>query len=169
MPDPSPELALIRDRLLGWGIAFTPAFPGLDLVRDIRLETTARGTDFAVVRSLDNLAQDLEVAFTTLLGSDVFNTGFGFDGLNAVAEETSRILMRERIRMSVIATLRQDPRVQRIVDVKLDDGRLEAGTPDDAERQALRASRTMLVKVEFETISGDHAVVRLGEVPFNVL
>ena len=58
MSDPTPEQILIRDRLLGWGMAFTPVFPGLDLGRDIRLEKTARGTDFAVVRSLDNLAQD---------------------------------------------------------------------------------------------------------------
>ena len=40
------------------------------------------------VEAIDNLAQSLAVALTTALGSDVFNTDFGFDGLNALVEET---------------------------------------------------------------------------------
>jgi hypothetical protein len=152
---------LLRARLLGWGLAFTPVFPGMDLSRDLVLETTVRGRDLALVRSFDNLSQDLAVALTTLLGRDPFNTSFGFDGLNAIAFEHNPVLQRERVRMGVIRTVASDPRVARIVDVKLNDGRLEAGIPDGPDRVQLRQSRMLNVEVAFETIAGERAAVKL--------
>ena len=68
---------------------------------------------------VDNLAQALAIALTTPLGGDVFNIDFGFDGLNAMTEESPPVLVQERIRIAVISLLQKDPRVGRIVDVRL--------------------------------------------------
>lgn len=159
------DLDLARDRLLGRGPAFALVWPGLDHARDLVLTTGPRGRDLALVRGFAALAQDLEVAFATLLGSDVFNTAHGFDGLAAIAESAEPVLTRERVRLSVITLLRRDPRIARIVDVRLDDGRLGADRPDDDEARALRASRTLEVRVQVETVTGDQVEVRIGEVP----
>jgi len=151
MPDASRN-TLMRRRLLGHGLASEPLVPGMmALGRDLRLGQGPNGLDLVRVEGLAALIQDLEVALTTLLGSDVFNTGFGFDGLNALAEETSPVLVRERVRIAVIATLRRDPRVARILDVTLNDGfaRPPAG------------AREVDVRVAFQTVTGEDATIRL--------
>ena len=154
LPDVERERRLARRRLLGWAPACTPIQPGVDLGRDISLAAGPDGLDLARVEEVDALAQSLELALTTLLGSDVFNTQFGFDGLNALVEETNPILARERIRVAVIQVLRKEPRVRRILDVKLEDGRLN--------RPAIGA-RELDVRVSFETVAGEAAVVNLGK------
>jgi len=90
----------------------------------------------------------------TPLGGDVFNTDFGFDGLNALADETTPTLQRERVRVSIVALLRKDRRVSRIVDVKLVDQRLEAPTTG--------AARQLDVRVVFEALSGDQLTLSAG-------
>src|SRR5689334_4444568 len=112
MTDPERERELLRQRLLGRGMACSPV-SGADLGRDLTLVSGPRGVDLARVSGIDNLGQSLQIALTTLLGSDVFNTDFGFDGLNALATETDPILVRERLRISVVQVLRRDPRVRR--------------------------------------------------------
>jgi hypothetical protein len=160
------ERAARQDRLLGWGLAFEPVLPGLDLARDVVLRAGPNGRDLAVVRGLDNLTQSLSVALTTLRQSNVFDTEFGFDGLNALADPIDPVLTRERVRIGVVKLLDRDPRVRRIVDVNLDDGRLDpAGPADDAHRASLRASRVMEVQVQFETVTQEQLSVRLGELP----
>jgi hypothetical protein len=64
-------------------------------------------------------------------------------------------MVRERVRISVIQLLQKEPRVRRIVDVKLDDGRLDPPVP---------GSRELDVRVVFETVSGDQARAELGKV-----
>jgi phage baseplate assembly protein W len=183
MVDQDRERQLLRDRVLGWAAACEPldqpssAGDGplrtltgqSELGRDLRLAVGPNGRDLARVVGIDNLAQSLAIGLTTLLGSDLFNTEFGFDGLNALVEETSPILTRERVRVAVIQVLRRDPRVRQIVDVKLEDGRLDPGgapapasaaDPDAAARQ--RLSRELGVRVAFETITADQAAVSLG-------
>lgn len=158
MIDQERERDLLRQRLLGWGLACPLIDPGLDLGRDIGLVVGPGGRDFARVSALDNLFQDLSVALTTLLGSDIFNTDFGFDGLNALVEESNPIMVRERVRVAIIQLLRKDPRIRRIVDVKLADGQLEAPTP---------GSRELNVRVEFETVSGEQLSLNFGKVMLN--
>src|SRR5688572_18238051 len=110
MADPKQEQEVLRRRLLGRGLSCPQITPGKDLGRDLVLTTKADGTiDLASVEKLDNLAQDLEVALTTLLGSDIFNTEFGFDGLRALTEGGSAIITRERVRIGVIQVLNKDP------------------------------------------------------------
>lgn len=154
MADPTQQQEVLRRRLLGWGLACTEIHPGADLGRDLVLAKKVDGTvDLAGVEKLDNLAQGLELALTTLLGSDIFNTEFGFDGLRALTEGGNPIITRERVRIGVVQTLNKDPRVTRILDVKLDDGRLE---PPAA------GSRTLDVRVAFETVSAERATVEMG-------
>jgi phage baseplate assembly protein W len=153
--DQERERELLRERVLGWGLACEEVMPGIDLGRDISLVEGPSGLDFARVSGMDNLAQSLKIALTTCLGSDIFNTDYGFDGLNALAEESNAILVRERVRISIIQLLRKDPRVRSIVDVKLGDGRLEPSVTRD---------RALDVRVVFEVVSGDQLTVDLGRV-----
>jgi hypothetical protein len=150
------EREQVRRRLLGWSVACEPIFPGTDLGRDLVLTGEGRRPlDLARVESIDALGQSLSLALTTALGSDVFNTSFGFDGLNALADEPDPLIARERVRISVIKLLGSDPRVRRIVDVNLGDGRLGRPSP---------GSRILDVTVAFETVSLDQATVNLGRV-----
>ena len=160
MIDQEREQQLLRRRLLGWGLICEPVLPGLDIGQDLKMVVDTNGNrDFARLDSLDNLAQDLTIALTTALSSDIFNTQFGFDGINAIAEETNPIMIRERIRIAIIQLLRKDPRIRRIVDIKLEDGRLDVPIP---------GSRELDVRVVFEVISGEQASINLGKVMANV-
>jgi hypothetical protein len=151
------EREAAQNRYLGWGLAFTETMPGIDLARDISFTDGANGRALDLVRGPGNVTQSLAVALTTLRGSNVFDAEFGFDGLNALAGSVEPVLVREQVRIGVITLLDRDPRVRRIVDVNLDDGRLGTGVPD--------ASRTLQVQVQFETITDDRLTVNLGELP----
>jgi hypothetical protein len=158
VPDLNQERELLRRRLLGWDIATVPVVPGGDIGRDIQL-TSGSTIDFQQVTAMDNLGQALTHALTTRLGDDIFNTSYGFDGLNAIAEETDPLLARERIRISIIGVLSRDPRVKRIVDVQL--GNRAVDQPSSS------VDRRLDVTVAFETITGDSAGVDLlkGAIP----
>lgn len=160
---------LTTRRVLGRGLLAAPLTPGLDVGRDIALARGPNGLDLAATSGMDNLAQCLEIALTTALGTDVFDTGFGFDGINALAEEEDPVLVRERIRVAVVALLGRDPRIRRIIDLKLADGRLaDPAVPVvDATDPAARIDRwrTVSVQVAFEVVTGDRAVVRLAGAP----
>jgi phage baseplate assembly protein W len=147
--DTEAQKNLFRRRLLGRGLALTRVG---DLGRDLTMR--ADGADLAIVDGVDNLAQVLSAAVLTPLGGDVFNTDFGFDGLNALADESTPTLQRERVRVSIVALLRKDPRVSRIIDVKLVDQRLEAPTTG--------AARQLDVRVVFEAVSGDQLALSAG-------
>lgn len=161
MPTDEQTRDLVRRKLLGWGVRCDPIAPGAALGRDVRFE----GGDLDVVVGLDNLAQDLTFALTTALGSDPFNVNYGFDGVNALMEETDPLMVRERVRVSVVKLLNNDPRVRRILDVKLLDGRL-GDVSDDTNVAEDR--RILNVRVAFETVSNDQAVVDLGGAGLNV-
>lgn len=146
------SLQLQRRKLLGSGLRCDPI---ADLGRDLVLDRNVNGLlDLALVDGVDNLTQSLVVAVMTPLGADVFNTGFGFDGLNALTEVDSPVLQRERVRVSMVNLLRRDPRVSRVVDVKLLDGRLDA--PQTS------AQRRLDVRVVFETVSSDRLTLTTG-------
>ena len=162
------DLAALRRRVFGRGVQCDRIDPTLDLTRDVVLRRGPDGLDLAQVSDVDNLRQCLEVALTTLLGSDVFNTAFGFDGMNALAEETNAILMRERVRISLIQVLQREPRVRRIVDLKLLDGRLTRhGSESSDESDPVERWRTIRADVAFETVAGDTVVMNLGKVLAN--
>jgi hypothetical protein len=147
------EQELRRRRLLGWSFACTPIARAVGrdpLGRDLALAPGAHGRDLAVVSGAENLGQALQVALTTRLGDDPFDTGFGFDGLGALVEETSPLIARERIRVAVIQVLRRDPRVRGIVDLQVDQPAGDAAL-----------SRTLDVRVVFETVLGEQLTADL--------
>jgi len=148
------ERELLRRKVLGSGLACAEIMPGQDIGRDLVMQSGPDGVGLSMVAGMDNLVQDLSIALTTALGSDIFNTGFGFDGLNAMMDGTSALLTRERIRISIIQVLRLDPRVRQVIDVKLDDGQLD---------QPLAGSRELNVRVVFEAISGDQVAIDVGK------
>ncbi len=169
------EKDALRARLLGRGLRLDLIDPEGDIGRDLSLAVGANGKrDLAFVSGIDCLTQDLSVALTTLLGSDLFNTTFGFDGVRALAEESSALLVRERVRVAVIQTLNRDVRVRRVVDVKLPDERLDrpvgaASRPerpgdatDRTKQLAEAADRTLQVRVVFEAVTGESFAVELG-------
>lgn len=164
MPIDDANKELIRNKLLGWGAAAAPIYPGLDIGQDLVFS----GGDLATVKGLANLGQDLTMALTTALTADPFNTNFGFDGINAMVEESDPMMVRERVRVSVISLLNKDPRVRRILDVKLLDGRLGPLSADVEADADTSMRRTLNVRVAFETVSGDQSALDLGGVKLNV-
>ena len=146
------EQDAVRRRLLGWSLAADPV-EDRDLGRDLELAKDAQGNvvDFARVSDIECLGQALTLALTTALGSDIFNTRFGFNGLRALTEGTGRTLTRETLRVAVIDVLRAEPRVGRILDV---------GLPDAQDPQAKLGF--LEVTVAFETITGERVDLTLG-------
>ena len=118
--------------------------------------STPRATNLALVEGIDNLAQALTVALTTPLGGDVFNVDFGFDGLNAIAEETVPVLVQERIRIAMVTLLQEGP--ARAAHRRRDSSRTGGSTNPGA------GARELDVSVVFETVSGDTATLDLGKV-----
>ena len=159
MVDIEQERRVQRRRLLGFSLLCSPTQGALAHGRDLVLAPSGDGSarDFALIEGTANLGQALTVALTTPLTGDVFNIDFGFDGVNAIAEETVPIMVQERIRIAVITLLQKDPRVRRIVDVQLQDGRLTSPTN----------VRALDIKVVFETITGDTTTLDLGKVGTN--
>lgn len=155
---------LVQTRLLGWGPAAAPLLPGEHIGQDVEFA----GGDLAVTSGLDNLNQDLVLALTTALGADPFNINYGFDGVNALTQEQSLMLMREQVRIAVVKLLTNDPRVRRILDVKLLDGRLDPATSARDAPDRMAAGRVLNVRVAFETVTGDQSALDLGEVKLNV-
>jgi phage baseplate assembly protein W len=139
--------------LFGRDLATVETLPGQDLGRDLAL-TASGARDLAVVTGLDNLGQSLTLALTTRRGDDVFDTGYGFDGLGALADEIDPVLQRERIRVGVVSVLQRDSRVRQITDVTL-------------SGDVFAQSRTLAVTVGFRTIAWTQVSVSLGPVVSN--
>jgi phage baseplate assembly protein W len=146
MAEPNPRRTLAR-RMLGWGPAAPLIEPG-DTGRDVVLvpRDGSGRLDLACVEGAANLGQDLAVALTTGLGTDPFNSAFGFDGLAAMVDEQTPALVRERMRASVAKTVTRDPRVRTVTAVDVQDG---SGGP----------ARVLTLRVAVDTIASDVAVM----------
>jgi len=155
MTDPTHEQELVRRRLLGFAPVCPPILPGQHHGRDLVLISKPGGLDLAQVDGIDALGQSLSIALTTGLGTDLFNTSFGFDGLRVLAEESHPGIARERVRIAVVQVLRQDARVRRILDIELGDGAYGA---------LAAGQRELAVRVGFETVAGERVNVDLGTV-----
>ena len=139
-------------RILGKGLALVATDPGDDIGLDIAFV----GGDLACAIGEDALMQDLRVAFCTGLGTDPLNTGFGSDAFAAMAQETDTIVQRERIRVAVIRVLRSDPRVRRVVEVRI-----------NGEPRPFAAERTtaLAITAVFETALRDFATIAIEGMP----
>lgn len=153
------ERRRVEQRLLGWTLHAPPlqAGPSVDIGRDLALVDHGAGLDLDVVRGADALLQDLAIAFTTGRGTDVLNATFGFDGLNAIADEHDHILQWERIRIAAIQLLRSDPRVVQVLEVELAPDEVDDG--EDTVR-----SRVRTVRATVATVAGITVNVTIGRV-----
>jgi hypothetical protein len=134
-----------RDRaVLGRGLALRLVEGG-----EPALDLAWSGTGPAMVEGADNLAQDLAVAVLTPLGSDQFDTGFGFDGLRVLSLALGPQLRDQLLRAAVIRTLLADARVADVVDVVLD--------PLDGERR-------QVIRATVRTVLGVEVPMTLGQV-----
>lgn len=133
-------------RVLGKGLALVPTDPG----EDIGLDIAFLGGGLACAWGQDALLQDLRVALCTGLGTDPLNTGFGSDAFAALAEESDVVLQRERIRVAIIRVLRADPRIRRVVEVRING----EPRPFAAER-----STDLAITAVFETVMRELATV----------
>jgi hypothetical protein len=85
----------------------------------------ANGT-LAVVAGLPNLVQALTLRVQTPFGSDIFNTGYGFDAASVFTQPVTARTVADLIRLNLVRVLATDARVREIRDVTV--------TPD-AERR----------------------------------
>jgi phage baseplate assembly protein W len=97
-------------RLLGWGPATVSLAGNVEQAQDV---VFAKG-DLVLNSGLETLRQDLAAAMVTALGADPLNPTFGFEGFQAIAEESDKFILREKIRVAIVNMLRRDPRVDRI-------------------------------------------------------
>lgn len=139
---PTPNQAPAR-AVLGWGLALTPVQGG-----EPALDLEWSGGPVSV-EGADNLAQDLAVALLTPVGTDAFNTGFGFDGLQVLTLALGPPLREQLLRVAVIRTLLADSRVTDVLDVTL-------APLDAARRQEVRST--------VRTILGTNMPMTLGQV-----
>jgi hypothetical protein len=140
--------------------------PGIDISRDIRLVVGPNGTDLSWAKEVDCLTQDLSIALTTAKTSDPFNVDFGFDGVNALVEETEAVLVRERVRIGIISLLQRDQRVRNVLDVQLYDSRstgtVSLGGISQPLTGVIPSERELVVAVSFETISFQQFSIKFG-------
>ncbi len=97
-------------RLLGWGPVCVSVAGDVEQAQDVVMENG----DLKLNHGLDALCQDLAAALVTALGVDPLNASFGFEGFKAMAEETDKFMLREKLRVAVVNLLRRDPRIDRI-------------------------------------------------------
>lgn len=128
---------------LGRGLALIEV-PGGEPAFDLDWDDGPR-----MVAGADNLAQDLAVALLTPLGSDLFDTGFGFDGLRVLTLALGRALQQDLLRVAVIRTMLADARVADVLDVTFD--------PPGPDRRCL-------VRVRVRTTLGIDVPMTLTEV-----
>ncbi|MFT8245001.1 hypothetical protein [Roseomonas sp. BN140053] len=142
-----------REAPLGRAIRLVPVEPSLGAAGGLDIDLSAG----SAVSGHDALGQALGLALVTLRGSDLFAAGFGFAGLAALAEESDPVLRRERLRLAVVEVLRAEPRIRRILSVRL------SGEPGGPEREP--GSRSLAILADFETVASTRQVARLdGEI-----
>ncbi|HYF90102.1 hypothetical protein [Azospirillum sp.] len=147
------ERKLLERRVLGFGIRTGRIAPDDPTQVDVAFVQVNGKRMLPIVEGAEALAQDLEAAFATGLGTDLLNLGFGFDGLKTIAEEENRAMQSERIRASAAAVLVRDARVRTVVEVTV-----AAGPPARPGRRPIHA----VVECLFETVLGQRERVTFG-------
>ncbi|EKV27260.1 hypothetical protein C882_1762 [Caenispirillum salinarum AK4] len=152
-------------RLMKWDAVTAPIHAGVIQHADIAFETTTAGTrDLALVSGIDNLRQQLTTAMATALGSDPLNARHGFAGFRALAEEGDPLLLRERLRFSVLAVLRADPRIVAVLRVLIGD-EIAAWHAGRDEPVPPRAGHGVVdVEAQFTIRSGETLTVAVGPI-----
>ncbi|MET7479563.1 hypothetical protein ABZT17_35090 [Streptomyces sp. NPDC005648] len=122
------------------------------------------GGDLAEVSGIANLVQALTLRVLTPLGSDRFDTGYGLDVTRAFTEPNSARMVKELLKLDLIATLGTDPRVSAVGRITFDDdpARLAAGPGAVAEARAARVHRAWRVEADLETVAEVPVTLRVN-------
>jgi phage baseplate assembly protein W len=122
-------------------------------------------SDFDVITGKNELAQGIQVLIGTNLGTDIFNTAFGFDLINTLAAPQPISQVKQLVRLCVVKALSQEPRIRQITAIAfVDDPNFLTIHPEvtAAEQQALiqqqRASRQWSLDVQFDTRLNDQVI-----------
>lgn len=103
-----------------------------------------------------NLTQALGLRILTPLGSDRFDTGYGLDVRQAFTEPNGVRMVKELLRLNLVATLAGDPRVNEVTRVVFDDDPGGPATDPATRQQVLDAHQRRLwtVEVDVDTVAG---------------
>jgi phage baseplate assembly protein W len=122
-------------------------------------------SDIEEITGKDELAQGIQVLIGTNLGTDIFNTAFGFDLINTLAAPQPISQVKQLVRLCVVKALSQEPRIRQITAIAfVDDPYYLTIHPEvtAAEQQALiqqqRASRRWSLDVQFDTRLNDQVI-----------
>ena len=122
-------------------------------------------SDLEEITGKDELAQGIQVLIGTNLGTDIFNTAFGFDLINTLAAPQPISQVKQLVRLCVVKALSQEPRIRQITAIAfVDDPNYLTIHPEvtAAEQQALiqqqRASRQWSLDVQFDTRLNDQVI-----------
>jgi hypothetical protein len=97
-----------------------PLATGGGLGRGLRLvdgDLVIANGALAEVDGLPNLIQALTLRVLTPFGSDVFNTGYGFDAAGVFGQPATARTIADLIRLNLVRTLATDARVREIREV----------------------------------------------------
>jgi phage baseplate assembly protein W len=122
-------------------------------------------SDLEEITGKDELAQGIQVLIGTNLGTDIFNTAFGFDLISTLAAPQAISQVKQLVRLCVVKALSQEPRIRQITAIAfVDDPNYLTIHPEvtAAEQQALiqqqRASRQWSLDVQFDTRLNDQVI-----------
>jgi hypothetical protein len=143
-------------RVLGWAAEVRPIDPTYGYAHgvDVVLQDAGHGIDLARVDGVAALTQSLSVALTTGRGTDVFNTAFGWDGVNVLVRDPGDGLLDHRLTIATINTLKADPRVRTVDDVNV-----SRGGPETEQEMRDRSHR--VIAATFSTVTGATTVIDL--------
>ncbi|WP_432828760.1 hypothetical protein [Dactylosporangium sp. CA-092794] len=107
------------------------------------------------VEGTANLTQALTLRVLTPFGSDPFNTGYGLNLKQVFTEPSGLRMVRELVKLNLVSTLGQDPRIREVRQVVFDDDpdRLAADPNAAAVVRAAHRRRAWTVQVELETVT----------------
>ena len=113
------------------------------------------GRDLVEVTGIANLVQALTLRVLTPFGSDRFNTGYGLDVAQAFTTPNSARMVKELLKLNLVATLATDPRVSEVRQVTFDDDpeRLAADPGAAARARTAQIRRTWTVEADLETVA----------------
>jgi phage baseplate assembly protein W len=122
-------------------------------------------SDLEEITGKDELAQGIRVLIGTNLGTDIFNTAFGFDLINTLAAPKPISQVKQLVRLCVVKALSQEPRIRQITAIAfVDDPNYLTIHPEvtasDQKKlvQQQRASRQWSLDVQFDTRLNDQVI-----------
>jgi len=156
-------------KLMKWGLEIEAMYDGAHQYGDILLSDGPGGRDVQLKSGVPNLGQQLTSAIATALGTDPLNLSYGFAGLQALSEETSPLMRREKLRFALVEVLQADPRVRQITRILIGE-EIAVFYTGNAGGTSISASattpgsdqRALKVEAQFTIHSGENVTLALA-------